>query len=605
MRQVIVPKIRPIFTALMIIAILLAGVPIVSLQARTQQEIQDEIDKQKQSLNGVESELAAAEKNLANMQSAMNGAQGEIPRLQAEIDQIVAEIEFNTLQIKLLEESKRLKGLEQEQREEQQDDAVSDAYMDWRTRSKFASFLTNNRSMHPMKLDAYQGAVLSQEKVGIEALIASIQEIQTKLGEYASESTTLAQQNAELSARKAQLQSQILALQSSINSTGGVVAGLRSEAGILKANLNQLSAEQRAVQDYEAWLLSQSGNGGTNTLQGGQIFFSGQGRDLAQGHGTGMSQYGAKGAADQGWTAEQILQFYYPGATVGQYALNSAISVKYCPGNPALDPYQDGCDGGAAAVIERVPFDEYLAGLGEMPANWPWEARRAQMIAARTYAARYTNNGDPAYPICLTTYCQVSYFRNGYNQNEWQTVVSTRDLVVTYGGELIEALYSADNNQGSGPGDHDTRFQNIWGGATGSRPYLVSVNDNQFAANSRMYWQYYCPGAPCGLWEWRTNSYTYAQIDQMLDHVNHNSTYAVVAPQVNEIRNAIGNVVDIYMVKDGSGRVKKVALRGSTGVTREIGGWWFKSIWNSWIYDVRPSGQLDYMYSQTFTMYPV
>lgn len=34
------------------------------------------------------------------------------------------------------------------------------------------------------------------------------------------------------------------------------------------------------------------------------------------GHGVGMSQFGAEGLARQGWTAEQILLFYYPGATL-------------------------------------------------------------------------------------------------------------------------------------------------------------------------------------------------------------------------------------------------------------------------------------------------
>ncbi|MEM7288567.1 MAG: hypothetical protein AAF480_19650, partial [Actinomycetota bacterium] len=32
------------------------------------------------------------------------------------------------------------------------------------------------------------------------------------------------------------------------------------------------------------------------------------------GHGVGMSQYGAYGRADAGQTAEEILEFYYPGA---------------------------------------------------------------------------------------------------------------------------------------------------------------------------------------------------------------------------------------------------------------------------------------------------
>jgi stage II sporulation protein D len=41
--------------------------------------------------------------------------------------------------------------------------------------------------------------------------------------------------------------------------------------------------------------------------------FSGRG----YGHGVGMCQWGAKGMAEQGHTARQILEFYYPGTTLG------------------------------------------------------------------------------------------------------------------------------------------------------------------------------------------------------------------------------------------------------------------------------------------------
>ena len=34
------------------------------------------------------------------------------------------------------------------------------------------------------------------------------------------------------------------------------------------------------------------------------------------GHGIGMSQYGAKGMADQGYTYEEILYHYYPGTNL-------------------------------------------------------------------------------------------------------------------------------------------------------------------------------------------------------------------------------------------------------------------------------------------------
>jgi stage II sporulation protein D len=41
--------------------------------------------------------------------------------------------------------------------------------------------------------------------------------------------------------------------------------------------------------------------------------FSGRG----YGHGVGMSQWGAKGMAEQGYTAAKILEYYYPGTTLG------------------------------------------------------------------------------------------------------------------------------------------------------------------------------------------------------------------------------------------------------------------------------------------------
>ncbi|MGD9666316.1 MAG: SpoIID/LytB domain-containing protein [Synergistaceae bacterium] len=36
------------------------------------------------------------------------------------------------------------------------------------------------------------------------------------------------------------------------------------------------------------------------------------------GHGVGMSQWGAKTMAEKGWTFEQILEYYFPGTTIGQ-----------------------------------------------------------------------------------------------------------------------------------------------------------------------------------------------------------------------------------------------------------------------------------------------
>src|SRR5690242_7070936 len=46
------------------------------------------------------------------------------------------------------------------------------------------------------------------------------------------------------------------------------------------------------------------------------------------GHGHGMSQYGARGAAQSGLTATQILNFYYPGTTATSVSPTSPMRVR-------------------------------------------------------------------------------------------------------------------------------------------------------------------------------------------------------------------------------------------------------------------------------------
>jgi stage II sporulation protein D len=48
-------------------------------------------------------------------------------------------------------------------------------------------------------------------------------------------------------------------------------------------------------------------------LDGDWARFTGRG----YGHGVGMCQWGAKGMAEQGYSARQILEYFYPGTTFG------------------------------------------------------------------------------------------------------------------------------------------------------------------------------------------------------------------------------------------------------------------------------------------------
>jgi peptidoglycan hydrolase-like amidase len=581
---------------LIIIFILSSPLALPKVHARTTSEINNDIENQKKSLQQSNSDLQKAKNNVASYSNALASASSGLPALEAEIAKLKAEIEYNEIELKILNENRVLKELEMDQRELEREGSLKSTYMEWRVKDTDLKTIVNT-SFDIKKSREYGQIVMNSQQKNIFALTEDLDSLNADIQKFETAKAELDKKNVELQDKKKKLEEEIARYQYLIQFSGNQVNTLQSNITAIQGKISGLSEEQRQAFLREEEILRQNQGTLGNTsctkdpnAPAGSIYLCGNGRDLVMGHGVGMSQYGAKGAADQGRGAADILTFYYPGASVGQYPLSSEISVKYCPGNPALDAYQDGCSGGAAPVTERVSFDTYLSGLGEMPDSWPVEARKAQMIAARTYAARYTANGNSSNPICLTTYCQVSYFKNG-DTSEASVVQQTKDLVITYGGQLIEALYSADNNQGGGSADIDTRFQQVNGDPTGGnslaqKPYLKSVNDNQFALNSRMYWSAYCQGDPCGLWKWKSYSYSYSDLNTLLDYSGLGSWRA-----------EMNGVASISFIRDPSLRVKKVIFTGNNGVQKTMGGWWFKNYWNIWAESKRT---YDYIYSQTY-----
>ncbi len=580
--------------SIVLIAFSIAFLPLTVL-AKSSAEIAQDILNQQNQLNQTQSQLEQAKTNLDKYTQDLSSIGGGVPAIEAEIKKIEAEIEYNKIQLDLYNQNRALKELEKLQREITRINSVRSNYMEWRTTNTDINKVIKE-DYDFRKNEKYTEIVADKQSTDIGYVNTEITALVEEITKYETAKSDLEKAQSELEQKKRDLEAQIAYLAYMVSFSGNQINNLQVSVKNIQGSIQSLSEEQRQAILREEEILRQNQGtlGNTNCIKdanapAGTYYLCGNGRDLAMGHGVGMSQYGAKGAAEQGLNATQILQFYYTGAQVVQYSLNSQISVKYCQGNPALAPYQEGCYYGGnyygPVVTDRVSFDSYLSGLGEMPEGWHSEARKAQIIAARTYAAKYTNNGDPNYPICLTTYCQVSYFKNG-DQNEMDLVQQTKDLVITYSGQLIEALYSADNNQGNGSADYDTRFQSLGGSATADRPYLRSVNDNQYAQNSRLYWNYYCQGSPCGLWQWKTYSYTMANIESMLYH-----------NQLGQWMLDIGGLKSLSFERDPSLRVKKVYLNGNNGQIRVIGGWWFKYYWNEW---VSSNGTNDFIYSQTY-----
>ena len=106
-------------------------------------------------------------------------------------------------------------------------------------------------------------------------------------------------------------------------------------------------------------------------------------------------------------------------------------------------------------TVETMDMDQYLVGviLGELPSTFEMEAKKAQAVAARTYARKaWVTGGKHADgSVCeVSGCCQAyispeAYLEKGGDQKAVDrartAVEATSGLVLTYEGTLIEATY--------------------------------------------------------------------------------------------------------------------------------------------------------------------
>jgi SpoIID/LytB domain protein len=135
--------------------------------------------------------------------------------------------------------------------------------------------------------------------------------------------------------------------------------------------------------------------------------------------------------------------------------------------------------GRQVVFVNELSIESYLEGLAEVPARWPEEALKAQIVAARTYAWRSIRQGTfgrrgLGYDICATVACQVFHGRDvveGPFGERWSAAVqATAGEVLTYEGRPILARYSSTS--GGRTQANEEVFPN-----EGPYPYLKSVED--------------------------------------------------------------------------------------------------------------------------------
>jgi stage II sporulation protein D len=248
------------------------------------------------------------------------------------------------------------------------------------------------------------------------------------------------------------------------------------------------------------------------------------------GHGAGMSQWGARGYADRGWTYDKILAHYYTGTQLGPapagevrvLLVEGAKSLKLASagpwtvldgdgqshdlapgklvlgvglkiqGQPLLPPltFQPGGTSlevagkayrgtigvqkdpkGKLLAIDVVGIEDYLKGVvpAEMPSNWAPEALKTQAVAARTYALANRAASKP-YDLYADTRSQVYLGVSTETRSTNAAIDATAGQVVTYQGKVISALFSSSSG-----GRTAAQSEAFPGGKP--VPYLTSVDD--------------------------------------------------------------------------------------------------------------------------------
>ena len=260
------------------------------------------------------------------------------------------------------------------------------------------------------------------------------------------------------------------------------------------------------------------------------------------GHGVGMSQYGALGFANEGWTHEQILAHFYAGTALGtapvaqvrvllaeakpaltvssrapfrvrdvfgkthalapgslelrpelEVLVNGvptplAAPLVFLPGRSPLElgrlAYRGRLEVAVAArklsAINVVGLEDYLAGVvpREMPAAWPAEALKAQAVAARSYALAHRLSGK-GFDLYPDVRSQVYGGIAAEDASATAAITATAGRVLLYGGKLVDALFHSTS------GGRTIPAAEAFGTAV---PYLVAADDPHSALSPVNRW---------------------------------------------------------------------------------------------------------------------
>lgn len=284
-------------------------------------------------------------------------------------------------------------------------------------------FLSSKDAQDASRLIAYQKKGQDEDKAVITTIALKVIDLEQRKKDLVDEQSRLAVVKQSLDKQKADVQKLVDGAHAYQATLSSQIAELSArQQSILSQRLASLNIPQSAYAGIGGGCSSDLTNGKNPGFSPRYGFFT-----FGVPNRVGLNQYGAKGRAEAGQNAQQILQAYY----------NADLSTGY---NQGINIHVTGTNEYGQSFDDNWNIEEYVKHVYEVPTNWPTESLKAQAIAARSYALAYTNNGSGN--ICPSQSCQV--VKKELNSQAWiDAVNATAGQVLTSGGNPIKAWFSS------------------------------------------------------------------------------------------------------------------------------------------------------------------
>lgn len=364
-------------------------------------------------------ELDEINKQIEELTDALNQSKAATTPLEDQVSSIKGRIAFIENDVVVKEENIAKSYEDLEKQTDQLNKAIRNFYKKSYYNSPILIFLSGEDASTITQILAFQKATADQDKEIITNIAITINDLERKKENLEGEKIKLASTKASLDT---------------------VIGEAKEYQNVLGNQIAELSSRQQEIINERSGGFTAS-IGDSNLADDINASINGFRQNAPSGyfaafsfgaytHRKGMSQYGARGRAQQGQSTNQILSAYY-----GKEPVN-----KDTGGDIQVDGF-----GGMNFE------DKYLMGIAEMPSSWHTEALKAQAIAARTYAIRFKDQGTA---ICTTEACQVYNDGKANNPPEaWRNAVQdTRGQVL----EDVVTFYASTHGGFASPIGWDT-----------------------------------------------------------------------------------------------------------------------------------------------------